>query len=64
MVSLVEKQTTGLIEQVTETRSGNAVDDKDQLDRERARQLAIQYVPDSPEEKAIVRKLDWRLVVS
>lgn len=34
------------------------------LDHEQARQLAAHYDPDSPEERALVRKLDWRLVVS
>lgn len=37
---------------------------KNQLDHEQARQLAAQYDPNSPEEKKLVRKLDWRLVVS
>jgi hypothetical protein len=53
------------IEQSPETGSENDMGSgKDQLDRERAQQLAQHYVPDTAEEKAIVRKLDWRLVVS
>lgn len=39
-------------------------DGKKQLDHEQARQLAAEYNPNSPEEKQLVRKLDWRLVVS
>lgn len=39
-------------------------DGKTQLDREQARQLAAEYDPNSPEERKLVRKLDWRLVVS
>lgn len=37
---------------------------KNQIDHEQARQLAAQYDPNSPEERKLVRKLDWRLVVS
>ncbi|KAI5361269.1 Putative MFS transporter superfamily [Septoria linicola] len=36
--------------------------DKQQVDFEHAQQLAATYVPGSPEEKALIRKLDWRLV--
>lgn len=42
----------------------DAQDEKRQLDLEHAQQLAASYTPGSDEEKALVRKLDWRLVVS
>lgn len=48
----------------TATRTSQEAYDKQQLDREQAQQLATGYVPDTDEEKAIVKKLDWRLVVS
>lgn len=53
------------IEHVTETVNSNQEwqNDKSTLDQEQARQLAVQYDPNSPEERALVRKLDWRLVV-
>ena len=35
---------------------------KIELDHERARELAVTFDPNSPENKALVRKLDWRLV--
>lgn len=40
------------------------VDGKKQLDHEQARKLAAEYDPSSLEERNLVRKLDWRLVVS
>lgn len=39
-------------------------DGKTALDHKQARQLAAEYDPNSPEERRLVRKLDWRLVVS
>lgn len=54
----------GQIEQVDQPHRGNEwADEKHQLDHEHARQLATEYDPNSPEEKKLVRKLDWRLVV-
>lgn len=44
-------------------RSLDVQDEKLDVDEEQARRLASEYVPGSPEEKALVRKLDWRLVV-
>jgi len=42
----------------------HTIDDKPKGDDiGHARQLAQQYVPGSPEEKALVRKLDYRLLV-
>jgi hypothetical protein len=50
----------------TITTSPFSVDDtaneKDILDQNRARELAENFDPNSPENKALVRKLDWRLV--
>lgn len=57
------------IQKMDSVSAGTAValewtDGKKQLDHEQARQLAAEYDPCSPEEKQLVRKLDWRLVVS
>lgn len=41
----------------------STTDGKHHLDHEQARQLAAHYDPNSAEEKRLVRKLDWRLVV-
>lgn len=60
-----EKSPDGYIEQVSYEHVDNEVaGDKDEIDLDHARQLQTGYVPDTPEEKALVRKLDWRLVVS
>lgn len=48
----------------TEAVSVEWADSKRQLDQQQARQLAAEYDPNSPEERKLVRKLDWRLVVS
>lgn len=59
----MDKKAEGHIEQVLET--GSSLDthnEKVQVDIEHAQQLAAAYMPGSPEEKALVRKLDWRLV--
>lgn len=58
-------KTDSYVEHVTETVDSNEEwqNDKSKLDQEQARQLAVQYDPNSPEEKKLVRKLDWRLVV-
>jgi hypothetical protein len=64
MTSPVEKGLEARIEQAVDTTSIDAANTKAQLDRDQARELASGYVPDTEEEKAIVRKLDWRLVVS
>lgn len=37
---------------------------KHQLDQQEAQRLGLEFDPDSPENKKLVRKLDWRLVVS
>lgn len=50
------------VEDSTIARSPGA-EKEEHLDHEQARQLAAHYDPDSPEERALVRKLDWRLVV-
>lgn len=50
--------------QAPEILTVESTDGKKHLDHEQARQLAVQYDPNSPEEKKLVRKLDWRLVVS
>lgn len=60
-----EKNGDGYIEQLSQAHvDGEAYDDKREIDMNEARQLQTSYVPDTPEEKALVRKLDWRLVVS
>lgn len=45
------------------SRSADTQYDKQKLDEEQARRLAVEYIAGSPEERALVRKLDWRLVV-
>lgn len=53
----------GQIENVSIDRVSNEIrDDKHQIDLDAARQLQDSYVPGSDAEKALVRKLDWRLV--
>lgn len=37
---------------------------KHQLDQQEAQRLGLEFDPNSPENKKLVRKLDWRLVVS
>lgn len=37
---------------------------KHQLDQQEAQRLGVEFDPNSPENKKLVRKLDWRLVVS
>ena len=60
----MDKKAEGRIEQILETSSSSEThDEKRQIDIEHAQQLAAAYVPGSVEEKALVRKLDWRLVV-
>lgn len=59
------KSPAGYIEQLSEARvDSENYSDKRELDLDQARQLETSYVPDTAEEKALVRKLDWRLVVS
>ena len=41
---------------------GNKSDNKDR-DLHSAHELEITYVPDTEQEKKLVRKLDWRLIV-
>lgn len=61
MASL-DKVADNHVEQIAE--SVHSIDDKQKgADIDNARQLAQQYVPGSPEEKALLRKLDWRLIV-
>lgn len=57
-----EKSADGYIEQLSQVQVDN--EDKREIDLDQARQLQTGYVPNTPEEKALVRKLDWRLVVS
>ena len=54
-----KSMTEGHIEQIA---SHDEHYDKHQVDFEHAQHLAASYVPGSPEEKALIRKLDWRLV--
>lgn len=60
MSTTIQKTTSGNTEAVSVEWS----DSKKQLDQQQARQLAAEYDPNSPEERKLVRKLDWRLVVS
>jgi len=57
-----EKSGDGYIEQLSQIQVDD--DNKREFDLDQARHLQESYVPDTPEEKALVRKLDWRLVVS
>jgi len=41
---------------------GSKSDNKD-IDLHTAHELEIAYVPDTEQEKRLVRKLDWRLIV-
>ncbi|KAF7187612.1 MFS transporter prlL [Pseudocercospora fuligena] len=59
MTSMEKSGAEGRIEQVF---SHDTSQDKHQVDIEQAQQLAASYVPGSAEEKALIRKLDWRLV--
>lgn len=57
------KKADGHIEAVPESRLSDDIQtEKGQLDQERARELAVTFDPNSPENKALVRKIDWRLV--
>jgi hypothetical protein len=63
MADLDKKTASGHIEYIPEARVSNEVlDDKHQIDIDAARELQAAYVPGSDAEKALVRKLDWRLV--
>lgn len=62
-MSATDKPDIHLIEDERLDQANNAFT-KEQLDREQAQQLATAYVEGSEEEKALVAKLDWRLVVS
>ncbi|ETN40641.1 uncharacterized protein HMPREF1541_04920 [Cyphellophora europaea CBS 101466] len=63
MVTANDKAADGHIEAVSEARlSDDIQNEKGQLDHERARELAVAFDPNSPENKALVRKIDWRLV--
>lgn len=66
---IISRAMSSSIQKMSSASAGTAValewaDGKKQLDHEQARQLAAEYDPNSPEEKQLVRKLDWRLVVS
>jgi len=37
--------------------------EQDSKDRDEARELAARWVNGSPEEKKLLRKLDWRIIV-
>lgn len=52
----VQKDTTETVEWADSS--------KHQLDRQEAQRLGVEFDPNSPENKKLVRKLDWRLVVS
>lgn len=41
-----------------------ADDSKHQIDQQEAQRLGAEFDPNSPENKKLVRKLDWRLVAS
>ena len=59
-----EKNPDGYIEQLSQTQvDKETYDDKREIDLDHARQLQTGYVEGTAEEKALVRKLDWRLVV-
>lgn len=58
-----KKTATGHIEHVSDARVSKEMQyDKHQIDLDAARELQAAYVPGSEAEKALVRKLDWRLV--
>lgn len=64
MYTSIQKNDSGNSEAVVGIEwTGMNTGGKQQLDYEQARQLTAQYDPNSPEEK-LLRKLDWRLVVS
>lgn len=52
----VQKDTTETVEWADSS--------KHQLDQQEAQRLGLEFDPNSPENKKLVRKLDWRLVVS
>lgn len=57
-----EKGAGARIEQIGPEGIPTGPSEKRQLDLEQAQDLQASYVPDTEEEKALVRKLDWRLV--
>lgn len=58
-----EKNIAGHVEAVTRVETTEEVQaGGDKLDHERAHELGVTFDPNSPENKALVRKLDWRLV--
>ena len=57
-----EKGADARIEQMNPPSLPNGPDEKRQFDLEQAQDLQASYVPGTEEEKALVRKLDWRLV--
>lgn len=57
-----EKEAGARIEQLGPQSISTDPNEKRQLDLEQAQDLQASYVPDTEEEKALVRKLDWRLV--
>lgn len=59
MTEVYEKGADARIEQ---SRHSDEQSHKGQSDLEQAQALQASYVPNTPEEKALVRKLDWRLV--
>jgi hypothetical protein len=63
MTTMDKKNASGHIERIADARLSNEMlDEKHQIDLDAARQLQAGYVPGSDAEKALVRKLDWRLV--
>lgn len=64
MAATEAKTIAGAVEHIAHVDQHNFEDGKSTLDQEQARQLAASYDPNSPEGKALRRKLDWRLVVS
>lgn len=52
----VQKDTTETVEWADSS--------KHQLDQQEAQRLGLEFDPNSPENKKLIRKLDWRLVVS
>lgn len=60
----MSKQADNQVEQIVQTVSNEYDEKQDAADRSQARDLAANWVEGSDEEKRLVRKLDWRILVS
>ena len=62
-MALSNKTADNHVEQVTASMHSNEWNDEKKTDLDHARELRQTYVTGSVEEKKLLRKLDWRLIV-